>query len=73
MGGSRGQQWAQDKMSDGLLLQSSSVNALPGQVSNMFLTFREIVFALVKVTIAVKRHHSHSNTHKEKHLIGAGL
>ena len=28
---------------------------------------------LVRVSVAVKRHHDHGNSHKGKHLIGAGL
>ena len=28
---------------------------------------------LVRVSIAVKRHHDHGNSYKRKHLIGAGL
>ena len=28
---------------------------------------------LVRVSVAMKRHHDHGNSHKGKHLIGAGL
>jgi len=29
--------------------------------------------ALVRFSVAMKRHHNHSNSYKGKHLIGAGL
>jgi hypothetical protein len=32
-----------------------------------------MLYVLVRASIAVKRHHDHSNFYKEKHLIGAGL
>jgi hypothetical protein len=33
----------------------------------------QTISVLVRVSIALKRHHDHGNSYKGKHLIGAGL
>ena len=41
-----------------------------GKVIRKGQTFRHV---LIRLSIAMKRHHDHGNSYKEKHLIGSGF
>ena len=58
----------------------NSTMAIPGKAEKQVviqevghLSSPSVVLVLVRVSIAVKRHHDYSNSYKGKYLIGAGL
>ena len=42
-------------------------------ITPLYTTKPHILTILVRVSIAVKRHHDHGNSYRGKHVIGAGL